>query len=46
MAELVAGDLIDTTVQTVTGKTLGENYSNQKTLQPDVIRPIDQPLMP
>src|SRR5271170_2823954 len=30
---------------TVTGKTMGENCKNARTLDPEIIRPIDRPLM-
>jgi len=43
MKELSKNGLIDTSVLTVTGATLGENLENVKILNDDVIRPIDKP---
>lgn len=41
--ELKKKDLIHTDVMTVTGKMLGENLEGCENLDPDVIRPIDNP---
>ena len=43
MKELSKKGLIDLSVMTVTGKTLGENLENVSILNHDVIRPIDDP---
>ena len=43
MAELNKKGLLDTTVMTATGKTLGENLDGVKNLDPEVIRPIENP---
>jgi len=43
MAELNKKGLLDTTVMTATGKTLGENLGGVKNLDPEVIRPIENP---
>ena len=43
MAELDKKHLLDTGVMTVTGKTLGENIAGVKNLNPEVIRPIENP---
>ena len=43
MAELNKKGLLDTSVMTVTGKTLGENLEGVKNLDTEVIRPIDNP---
>jgi dihydroxy-acid dehydratase len=43
MKELSKKGLIDLSVMTVTGKTLGENLENVSVLNHDVIRPIDDP---
>ncbi|MGI6212755.1 MAG: dihydroxy-acid dehydratase [Anaerovoracaceae bacterium] len=44
IAELTKKDLIDTSLMTVTGKTVGENIKG-KTILTDAIRPIDNPYM-
>ena len=44
IAELTKKDLIDTSLMTVTGKTVGENIKGKKILT-DAIRPIDNPYM-
>ncbi|MBC7238010.1 MAG: dihydroxy-acid dehydratase, partial [Chloroflexi bacterium] len=38
--------LLDLSVMTVTGKTLGENLKDVKVRNPDIIRPLDNPLAP
>ena len=43
--ELTKGDLIDTSVMTVTGKTMGENIVNAHNGNTDIIRPFDDPFM-
>lgn len=43
MKELSKKGLVDLSVVTVTGKTLGENLENISILDHDVIRPIDNP---
>ena len=43
MAELNKKGLLDTTVMTATGKTLGENLIGIENLDPEVIRPIENP---
>ena len=45
MAELCKKDLLDTTALTVTGKTVGENLEGVVNLDPEVIRPIENPYM-
>src|SRR5579872_491469 len=42
--ELIRGGKIHTGALTVTGKTVGENYRESKTLDPNVIRPFEKPL--
>ncbi|MGN8649304.1 dihydroxy-acid dehydratase [Eubacterium pyruvativorans] len=44
MAELAKGDLLDTAVMTVNGKTLGENIEGKK-IRNDAIRTLDHPFM-
>ncbi len=46
MAELDKNRLLDTSVLTVSGKTLGENLAGVLNLDPEVIRPIDKPFSP
>ena len=46
MAELNKKGLLDTSVLTVTGKTLGENLEGVENLDPEIIRPIDRPYSP
>ena len=46
MAELNKKGYLDTTVITATGKTLGENLVGVKNLDPEVIRPIENPYSP
>ncbi|MGN1003999.1 MAG: dihydroxy-acid dehydratase [Oscillospiraceae bacterium] len=43
MKELTKKGLLDTSVLTVTGKTLGENLEGAVNRNPEVIRPIDNP---
>ena len=43
MQELTKKDLLDTSVLTVTGKTLGENLQGVVNRNPEVIRPIENP---
>ena len=43
LKELEAINLIDTSVMTCTGKTLGENIASAKNLDPEVIRTVDNP---
>ena len=46
MAELDKKGLLDTSVLTCTGKTLGENLEGVVNRSPDLIRPIDSPYSP
>ena len=46
MHELSELGLIHTDCMTVTGKTVGENIADAKNLDPEVIRPIDNPYSP
>ena len=43
LKELEKLDLIDTSVMTCTGKTLKENISGARNLDPEVIRPVENP---
>ena len=43
MKELTKKDLLDTSVMTVTGKTMAENLEGVVNLNPEIIRPIDNP---
>ncbi len=43
LKELTKLDLLDTTVMTVTGKTLGENIADAVNRDPSVIRTVDNP---
>ncbi|MDA8305813.1 MAG: dihydroxy-acid dehydratase [Deltaproteobacteria bacterium] len=43
MKELLRRDLVDPTALTVTGKSLGENLKNVRTLRPEVIRSLENP---
>ena len=45
MNELTKKGLLDTSLMTVTGKTVGENIENVKVRNYDVIRPIDNPYL-
>ncbi len=46
MKELADAGLLDTSVMTCTGKTLGENIADARNLDETVIRPIDRPYSP
>ena len=43
MKELTKKDLLDTSVMTVTGKTMAENLDNAVNRNPEIIRPIENP---
>ncbi len=43
LAELAKKNLIDTSLITVTGKTIAENIKNVKNRNPEVLRPIENP---
>ena len=43
MKELTKKDLLDTSVMTVTGKTMAENLEGVENLDPSIIRPIENP---
>jgi dihydroxy-acid dehydratase len=43
MQELSRGGLIRTGAMTVTGKTVGENLTGKRVLNPEVIRPLEKP---
>ena len=43
MQELTKKDLLDTSVMTVTGKTMAENLKGVVNKDPEIIRPIDNP---
>ena len=45
MKELTKGDLLDTSVMTVSGKTMGENIACADNLNTDIIRPFEDPFM-
>jgi len=45
MAEIDGLGLLDTSVMTVTGKTLKENLKTAVNLDPEIIRPVDNPFM-
>ena len=45
MKELTKGGLLDTSVMTVSGKTMGENIANAGNLNTDIIRPFEDPFM-
>ena len=45
MKELTKGDLLDLSVMTVTTKTMGENIEHAKNLNPEIIRPFEDPFM-
>jgi dihydroxy-acid dehydratase len=45
MGELMAAGKIHAGAMTVTGKTIGENYKNSRSLDHEVIRSYDNPLM-
>ena len=46
MKELTKKGLLDTSVMTVTGKTMAENLEGVVNRNPEIIRPIDTPLLP
>ena len=46
MKELTKKDLLDTSVLTVTGRTVAENLAGVENLDPSLIRPIDDPYSP
>ena len=46
MKELTRKGLLDTSSLTVTGKTLAENLEGVENLDPDIIRPIENPYSP
>lgn len=46
MAELAKAGKLDTTLPTVTGKTVAENIAGVKNKNPNVIRPVEQPYSP
>lgn len=46
LKELEEAGLLDTSVMTVTGKTLHENIADAMNLNPEVIRPLDNPYSP
>ncbi len=45
MKELTKGGLLDTSVMTVSGKTMGENIEGAENLNKEIIRPFDDPFM-
>ena len=45
MKELADNGLLDTSLMTATGSTVGENIKNAENLNQDVIRPFDNPYM-
>ena len=45
MKELTKGDLLDISVMTVSGKTMGENIACADNLNTEIIRPFDDPFM-
>ena len=45
MKELTKGDLLDLSVMTVSTKTMGENIEHAKNLNPEIIRPFEDPFM-
>ena len=46
MKELTKGGLLDTSLLTVTGRTVAENLEGVENLDPTLIRPIDNPYSP
>jgi dihydroxy-acid dehydratase len=46
MNELVKKDLLDLSVLTVTGKTMGENLAGHLNRNPKIIRPVEDPYSP
>ena len=45
MKELTKGDLLDLSVMTVTGRTMGENIEHAENLDTAIIRPFEDPYM-
>ena len=45
MKELTKGNLLDLSVMTVTTRTMGENIEHTENLNPEIIRPFDNPFM-
>lgn len=45
MKELTKGDLLDTSVMTVTGRTMAENIEHSDNLNTEIIRPYEDPYM-
>jgi dihydroxy-acid dehydratase len=45
IGELIGGGLIDERCMTVNGRTIGENCRDRRSQTPEVIRPLEQPLM-
>jgi dihydroxy-acid dehydratase len=45
-SELIGAGKVHTGALTVTGKTVGENYATARVLDPEIIKPYDQPLKP
>ncbi len=45
MKELTKGDLLDLSVMTVTGRTMGENIEHADNLNTEIIRPFGNPFM-
>ncbi len=46
MQELAKRELIDTSLLTVTGKTIAENLAGVRNLDPETIRPVEKPFSP
>lgn len=46
MAELSRKKMIHTDALTITGKTVGENIKGKKSLNPEIIRPLERPYHP
>ncbi len=46
MAELASKNLIDTSLMTATGKTVAENLAGVRNLDPEIIRPVENPYSP
>lgn len=46
MKELTKKNLLDTSLMTCTGKTLDENLAGARNMDPEVIRPIEEPFSP
>lgn len=45
MGELLSANLLEENAMSVTGKTIGENYANDDSLDHEVIRPVSKPLL-